>query len=85
MRSDPVGKYFVQVCTTTPCQLCDSTSIVETIQKHLGITVGQTTPDQLFTLVEVECSGACVNAPVMAINDDYFVRIMIVMLRGLIE
>ncbi|KAJ9081941.1 NADH:ubiquinone oxidoreductase 24 [Entomophthora muscae] len=69
---DPVGKYFLQVCTTTPCQLCGSTKIVDTIQDHLGIKVGETTKDNLFTLVEVECAGACVNAPVLAVNDDYY-------------
>eukprot|EP00842_Homolaphlyctis_polyrhiza_P005035 jgi/Hompol1/5532/HPOL_004511-RA len=57
---DPVGKYFLQVCTTTPCQLCGSDEIVKTIEKHLGIHVGETTPDKMFTLVEVECAGACV-------------------------
>lgn len=69
---DPVGKYFLQVCTTTPCQLCGSTKILETIQENLGIKVGETTKDNLFTLVEVECAGACVNAPVLAVNDDYY-------------
>jgi len=69
---DPVGKYFLQICTTTPCQLCGSTEILETIQNHLNIKPGETTPDKLFTLVEVECAGACVNAPVLAINDDYY-------------
>ncbi|PVV02900.1 hypothetical protein BB560_002638 [Smittium megazygosporum] len=69
---DPVGKYFLQVCGTTPCQLCGSDKIFETVEKHLGIKVGETTSDKLFTLVEVECAGACVNAPVMAVNDDYF-------------
>ncbi|KAJ3111461.1 ndufv2NADH dehydrogenase flavoprotein subunit 2 [Physocladia obscura] len=69
---EPVGKYFLQICTTTPCQLCNSTSIVETVEKHLGIKLGQTTDDKLFTLVEVECAGACSNAPVMAVNDDYY-------------
>ena len=54
--------------------LCDSTGIVKTIEKHLGIKVGETTADGMFTLVEVECAGACVNAPVIAVNDDYFVR-----------
>ncbi|KAJ3412081.1 ndufv2NADH dehydrogenase flavoprotein subunit 2 [Chytridiales sp. JEL 0842] len=68
----PVGKYFLQVCTTTPCQLCGAQNIVETVEKHLGIKVGETTSDKLFTLVEVECAGACANAPVMAINDDYY-------------
>ncbi|RKP26467.1 thioredoxin-like [2Fe-2S] ferredoxin-domain-containing protein [Syncephalis pseudoplumigaleata] len=68
----PVGKYFLQVCTTTPCELCGSTRILDTIRKHLGIEVGETTKDGKFTLVEVECAGACVNAPVMAVNDDYY-------------
>ncbi|KAI9359046.1 thioredoxin-like [2Fe-2S] ferredoxin-domain-containing protein [Pilaira anomala] len=70
----PVGKYFLQLCTTTPCQLggCGSTKILNTIKENLGIQVGETTKDGKFTLVEVECAGACVNAPVMAINDDYY-------------
>lgn len=68
----PIGKYFVQVCTTTPCELCGSASILDAVSKHLGIAPGETTPDKLFTLVEVECAGACVNAPVVAINDDYY-------------
>lgn len=70
---DPVGKYFLQVCTTTPCQLCGSTSILDAIKDELGINVGETTKDQKFTLVEVECAGACVNAPMLAVNDDYYV------------
>ncbi|KAJ3380116.1 hypothetical protein HDU84_006171 [Entophlyctis sp. JEL0112] len=69
---NPVGKYFLQVCTTTPCQLCNANSILETVEKHLGIKVGETTEDKLFTLVEVECAGACSNAPVLAVNDDYY-------------
>ncbi|KAG9301629.1 hypothetical protein G9A89_016699 [Geosiphon pyriformis] len=69
---EPIGKYFLQLCTTTPCQLCGSSQILETIEKHLGIKVGQTTSDKLFTLAEVECAGACVNAPVLAVNDDYY-------------
>lgn len=56
---EPVGKFFVQICTTTPCMLggCGSTLILETIQKHLGIKAGATTDDKLFTLIEVECLG----------------------------
>ncbi|KJK61403.1 Thioredoxin-like [2Fe-2S] ferredoxin [Aspergillus parasiticus SU-1] len=71
---EPVGKYFVQLCTTTPCQLggCGSTKILEAIEEHLGITSGHTTEDGLFTLLEVECLGACVNAPMVQINDDYY-------------
>ncbi|KAJ3376151.1 NADH dehydrogenase [ubiquinone] flavoprotein 2, mitochondrial [Allomyces arbusculus] len=69
---EPVGKYFVQVCTTSPCELCGASKIVKTIEDHLGIRLGETTKDKMFTLVEVECAGACVNAPVMAVNDDYY-------------
>merc|ERR1712169_149032 len=71
---DPVGKWHIQACTTTPCQLggCGSDVIVKTISEHLGIKAGQTTKDGLFTFVEVECLGACVNAPMVQINDDFY-------------
>ncbi|XP_067887362.1 NADH dehydrogenase [ubiquinone] flavoprotein 2, mitochondrial isoform X2 [Heterodontus francisci] len=68
----PVGKYHVQICTTTPCMLRDSDSIVTCIKKKLGISIGETTPDKLFTVTEVECLGACVNAPMVQINDNYY-------------
>lgn len=68
----PVGKYLVQVCTTTPCWLCGSAKVVEACEKHLGIGVNETTKDGKFTLVEVECLGACVNAPMAQINDDFY-------------
>merc|ERR1711931_41200 len=69
---NPVGKYHLQVCTTTPCWLRGSDDIMATIKNKLGITVGQTTKDGLFTISEVECLGACVNAPMVQINDDYY-------------
>jgi NADH dehydrogenase (ubiquinone) flavoprotein 2 len=68
----PVGKYFLQVCGTTPCMICGSEEIMQTIEKKLGIHNGQTTKDGLFTLLEVECLGACANAPMLQINDDYY-------------
>ncbi|VDM96398.1 unnamed protein product [Thelazia callipaeda] len=68
----PVGKNFVQVCGTTPCMLRGAESIIEAVSKKLGIKVGETTEDGLFTLTEVECLGACVNAPMAQINDDYY-------------
>ena len=68
----PVGKYLVQLCTTTPCWLCNSADIVKTCKDHLGIGLGETTPDGKFSLMEVECLGACVNAPMVQINDDYY-------------
>ncbi|KAI9836806.1 MAG: hypothetical protein M1819_000971 [Sarea resinae] len=56
----------------TPCQLCNSDSIVEAVTSVLGVTPGHTTADNLFTVTEVECLGACVNAPMIQINDDYY-------------
>lgn len=58
---DPVGKYHIQVCTTTPCMLCDSDAVMNAIKEHLNITPGHTTEDGIFTFSEVECLGACVN------------------------
>ena len=69
---NPIGKYHVQVCTTTPCWLRNSDGILKTIENKLGIHVGQTTSDGMFTLAEAECLGACVNAPMLSINDDYY-------------
>jgi NADH dehydrogenase (ubiquinone) flavoprotein 2 len=68
----PVGKYNIQCCTTTPCWLRGSADIVKAAEKELGIKMGQTSSDMQFTLTEVECMGACVNAPMIQINDDYF-------------
>lgn len=53
--------------------LCGSEEIMQTIQKELGIKDGETTKDGMFTLLQVECLGACANAPMVQINDDYFV------------
>lgn len=66
-----VGKYHIQVCTNISCWLCNSDGIVKVLERKLGIGLGQTTADQRFTLVAVECLGACVNAPMLQINDDY--------------
>ena len=68
----PVGKYHVQVCTNLPCWLRGSEAIVGACQESLAIDMGMTTKDGLFTLTEVECLGACVNAPMMQIGDDYY-------------
>jgi NADH dehydrogenase (ubiquinone) flavoprotein 2 len=100
----PVGKFHLQVCGTTPCQLCGAEKIIHAIEKHLGIHLGgqfvptaapwqplfarlnvvpapapsssiETTKDNLFTLSEVECLGACVNAPMLQINNhEFYVR-----------
>lgn len=71
-NKQPVGKHLVQVCRTTPCWLRGSDDITHACKSKLGIDVGETTKDGKFTLVEVECLGACVNAPMVQINDDYY-------------
>lgn len=68
----PVGKVHLQVCTNLPCMLRGSAEIVETCERELGIGLGETTADGGFSLAEVECLGACVNAPVIWIGDDYY-------------
>ena len=67
----PVGRYHVQVCGTTPCMLRGSDDVLSACANK-GLSKGRTTPDGLFTLTEVECLGACANAPMVQINDDNF-------------
>lgn len=72
-NTKPVGKFHLQVCTTTPCWLRGSDDIVTACKKIAGIKdFGQTSEDGLFTMTEVECLGGCVNAPILQINDDYY-------------
>jgi NADH-quinone oxidoreductase E subunit len=72
-NAKPVGKYHLQLCTTTPCWLRGSDDVVSACKKVSGIAnFGQTSADGLFTMTEVECLGACVNAPILQINDDYY-------------
>jgi len=68
----PVGKTHVQLCTSLSCWLRGSNDVVKACKEKLGIGMGETTPDGKFSLAELECSGACVNAPVAQIGDDYF-------------
>jgi len=68
----PIGKYKISVCTNISCMLCGSKDIVKYLEKKLGITFGQTTLDNKFTLKEVECLGACTAAPMFAIGNKYY-------------
>ena len=68
----PVGKHLVQLCRTTPCWLRGSDGVRDACKRKLGIGIGETTADGKFTLVEVECLGACVNAPVVQIDDEFY-------------
>ena len=65
----PVGKYKLNVCTNLPCQLRDGQKALQHLEKKLGIAMGETTPDGLFTLQQSECLGACADSPVMLVND----------------
>ncbi len=68
----PVGEYHLQVCRTTPCWLRGADDLTETCKRKLGIGLKGRTADGKFSLIEVECLGACVNAPVVQINDDFY-------------
>lgn len=69
----PVGKYNLQACTTTPCWLRGSDEVVAACKRATGIAgFGETSADGMFTLTEVECVGACVNAPVLVVDDDFY-------------
>jgi NADH-quinone oxidoreductase E subunit len=71
-NKQPVGKYFIQACTNISCALRGGMDLFAYLSKKLGIAEGQTTKDGRFTLVKVECLGACGNAPMMQVNDDYY-------------
>ena len=69
---EPVGENFVQICRTTPCWLRGSDKLVEVAKEVSNTKLGETSDDKKFTIVEVECLGACCNAPMVQINDDYY-------------
>jgi NADH-quinone oxidoreductase E subunit len=69
---EPTGRVQVRVCTTTPCWLCGSDAVLAACKEALGIEVGETTPDGRFFLREFECLGACSNAPVLWVDDDFY-------------
>jgi NADH-quinone oxidoreductase E subunit len=74
-REQPCGKYLMEVCTNASCMLNGANELVRHMCDKLGIQVGETTPDGLFTVAEVECAGACGGAPVVQINNEYHERV----------
>lgn len=70
-RIDPVGKFVIEVCRTGPCALCGGENILDHLVKKLNINPGETTPDGIFTVNAVECLGACGNAPVIQVNNEF--------------
>ena len=68
----PVGKYFIQVCTTTPCMIRGANKLVEACKEKISENESELSKDKTCSWMEVECLGACVNAPMMQINDNYY-------------
>lgn len=68
---EPVGKYYIQLCGTTPCMLCGSDDLIRLLERRIG-PQRKVTDDGLFSWLEVECLGACCNAPMVQINDDFY-------------
>ena len=68
----PVGKYFIQICTTTPCMIRGANRIVEVCKNHISKNQNEVAENEKCSWMEVECLGACVNGPIVQINDDYF-------------
>ncbi len=81
----PVGRYYIQACGTTPCWLRGSDDVMRSIYDKLGIRTGETSACGKFTLLEVECLGACVNAPMVQINDDYYEDLDYISMGNLID
>ncbi len=81
----PPGKYLLQVCTTLSCQLCGTSELVTWLLDKLGIGFGETTDDGLFTLLDVQCLGACGEAPVIQINDDFYTNLDVEKLSAILD
>jgi NADH-quinone oxidoreductase E subunit len=81
----PPGKYLLQVCTTLSCQLCETSVLVDYLKRRLCIDFGETSGDGLFTLVDVQCLGACGEAPVIQINSDYHTDLTLQKLAALLD
>jgi NADH-quinone oxidoreductase E subunit len=81
----PVGKYNIQFCGNISCMLRGADNLIEHLEHKLGIKVGETTSDGMFTLKEVECLGSCGTAPMMQVNNDYYEDLTAEKLDNLLE
>lgn len=68
----PIGKFHIEVCTTTPCMLRGAEKILENCKKNLNLNIGEISENKMFSIIEVECLGACVNAPIAKIGEHYY-------------
>ena len=81
----PPGKFLLQVCTTLSCQLCDTSALVNHLKQRLNIEFGETSADRLFTLIDVQCLGACGEGPVIQINSDYYTNLTVQKLDDVLD
>jgi len=81
----PPGKFLLQVCTTLSCQLCKTSALIDHLKQKLGIDFGETTEDGVFTLSDVQCLGACGEAPVIQINSDYYTDLTVEKLDSVLD
>lgn len=81
----PMGKHHIQVCGTTPCWLRGADDILKACEDQIGVKCGNTSADGKFTISEVECLGACVDAPLVQINDDYYENLTPEKMRSIID
>jgi NADH-quinone oxidoreductase subunit E len=84
-KQQPSGKYHIQICTTLSCMLRGSDELLKHLEQKLGIKAGQTTPDGKFSIVRVECLGACGYAPMFQLNDDYYENLSLEKVDRLLE
>ncbi len=84
-KLEPKGKYYICLCKTASCKLRGSQKILQKIEKKLGIKPGETTPDGKFSLEEVECLGACGNAPAMSLNDIYHENLTVDKIENILD
>lgn len=85
LHSQPHGTHHIHVCTNVSCMLRGSQKILEHLEKRLGIKAGETTPDKKWTLSKVECMGACGNAPMIAVGDEYYENLTIEKLDTILD
>ena len=81
----PVGRNMILVCTNIACMLCGSDQIESKLKDSLGIDVGETTPDEEFTLMEAECLGSCTTAPVLQVNGEFYENLTPSMIEPLLN
>lgn len=84
-KQQPSGTYHIQICTTLSCMLRGSDELLRHLEKKLGIKAGETTPDGKFSIVRVECLGACGYAPMFQLNDDYHENLSLEKVDRLLE